>query len=145
EALPFRLQLKIRRSEMQVNSPSPVPERAIYGFVLFLAAQLGFFLYLLWAVVPDVWLHWVGLTYWPQKYWALAGPVYLLVCLVVCFVLLFGVNMINTAPLASLHNISDAFSRSQRVDEDHAAVIPRLRDLSISEINQKFYLTQTHS
>ncbi len=40
------------------------------------------------------------------RYWALAAPIYLLVTLSTCLVLLFGVNMMNTAALASVHNIT---------------------------------------
>ena len=80
--------------EMAEHSPSPTPERAIYGFVLYVATYMLFGkkrfinvnttnccidwvtcnnyallgLYISWAYLPESWLTMLGITYLPQRF-----------------------------------------------------------------------------
>ncbi|XP_064611590.1 phosphatidylinositol N-acetylglucosaminyltransferase subunit P-like [Liolophura sinensis] len=91
---------------MPEHSPSPTPERAIYGFVLYLGAYLGLVVYLVWAYLPDSWLHAVGLTYWPQKYWGCGCAIYCCVLILLVYIPLPGGNLLSTPDLTSSNSFT---------------------------------------
>ncbi|XP_059154198.1 phosphatidylinositol N-acetylglucosaminyltransferase subunit P-like [Physella acuta] len=124
----------------QEHSPSPTPQRAIYGFVLYLSSIIGLGLYIVWAYIPDYWLHSVGLTYWPQKYWAVSLPVYLCVAIILSYIAYTGLILIKTPALDDVRTITDRRALYADNEHSHPEAIPPLRDLDISTVNALLYL-----
>ena len=56
-----------------------VPTYEYYGFALYLASSLFFLMYTLWAYLPSPFLHQLGIYYYPNRWWALAIPCWLVV------------------------------------------------------------------
>ncbi|KAL4233399.1 phosphatidylinositol N-acetylglucosaminyltransferase gpi19 [Mactra antiquata] len=123
-----------------MSSPSPTPVRAIYGFVLYLAAYVFFVVYVVWAYIPDAWLDAIGLSYWPQKYWAVAVPCYICVLWVLAYPAWFGYIHIITARLDSIDLITDEFAPLHQEDTKQTGTTPPLSDISISVVNRRLYL-----
>lgn len=121
---------------MPEHSPSPTPERAIYGFVLYLLSYILFFMYVIWAYVPDEWLHAIGLTYLPQKYWAIALPTFACVTFLLAYPFYMGIILIQTPSLDSTKIMTDSYSRPRPTDDIPEDAIPPLYDLTLNEVNQ---------
>lgn len=123
-----------------MSSPSPTPVRAIYGFVLYLAAYIAFVVYVIWAYLPDTWLEAIGLSYFPQKYWALAVPCYLCVLWVLAFPAWLGYIHLCTPALDSTDLIVDDYSPTLSKKELAEEYSQQLADIPISEVNRQLYL-----
>ena len=93
------------------HSPAATPSRAVYGFFLFLFSNFCLLVYLVWAVLPDPVLEQLGLDFFPQKYWAVAGPIF--------FSLLFFVFVVLIYPLLGLVAAGpDTFKDKHSVSQD---------------------------
>jgi len=124
---------------MAEPSPSPSPERAGYGFVLYLSSWVCLALYLVWAYIPDKWLNDIGLTYWPQKYWAIAGPTYLCVAFVFVVIFYLAINLTITPALCSWHTVTDEYAKLSKSDDLPEGAIHPIGDISITEVNNILY------
>lgn len=95
---------------MAEHTPVPTPHRAVYGFALFLFFKTLFILYLFWAFVPEnIIEEKLGLTYLPDKYFALYIPI-----LVLCALTIFGFFIYPSWNLSMQDNVNDIHTIQDR-------------------------------
>ncbi|KAJ4397622.1 hypothetical protein N0V93_001855 [Gnomoniopsis smithogilvyi] len=99
----------LNSSAEPVPRASPkVPTYEYYGFVLYLFSSCCFLIYLLWSYLPSPFLHALGIHYYPDRWWSLATPAFIVVLLVYIYVALALYNTeYLTVPLNSLETIVD--------------------------------------
>ena len=76
-----------------------------YGFVGWVATYVAYGCFMAWAFLPNAALEQAGVTYYPNKYWALALPAYLAVLLFCVVIGYISINLLNTAPLDSFDTL----------------------------------------
>ncbi|KEY65107.1 hypothetical protein S7711_04197 [Stachybotrys chartarum IBT 7711] len=94
-----------------------VPTYEYYGFVLYLFSSLTFLTYLLWSYLPSPFLHALGIDYYPDRWWALAIPAFLVMTLCYIYVALAAYNTeMLTLPAASVETIVDGAGKLAVID-----------------------------
>ncbi|PMD38597.1 PIG-P-domain-containing protein [Hyaloscypha variabilis F] len=94
-----------------------VPTYEYYGFVLYLFSSLTFLMYLLWSYLPSPFLHALGIYYYPNRWWSLAVPSFLVMLLVYIYVALASYNTgYLTLPLNSIETIIDDAANMATID-----------------------------
>lgn len=105
---------------MAEPTPSPTPNRAVYGFAWFSAFKTLFVLYVAWALVPEFILQdWLHLTYLPDKYFALFLPILVLCALTVFAFLIYPPwNLSMQDDVNDVHTLRDkhVIVRCQYID-----------------------------
>jgi phosphatidylinositol glycan class P protein len=76
-------------------------------------------MYLLWAYLPSPFLHQLGIHYYPNRWWALAAPAWIVVLLIYIYVALASYNTGHlTLPMSSIENIVDDAAQIAIIDKD---------------------------
>ncbi|KAL0464303.1 UNVERIFIED_CONTAM: Phosphatidylinositol N-acetylglucosaminyltransferase subunit P [Sesamum latifolium] len=112
----------------------------VYGFVGSITTVVSTVIFIIWAYVPDRWLHSIGIYYYPSRYWALAVPTFFSVTVVLAIGFYIGVNFMATPPPTSLNSMFDEFSREPlsgipSTDDDEQPIEP-ISDIDITQINE---------
>ncbi|KAF2012705.1 PIG-P-domain-containing protein [Aaosphaeria arxii CBS 175.79] len=109
---------KSARHAPAVPRASPkVPTYEYYGFAVYLASSAAFLLYIVWAYVPSPLLHQMGIHYYPNRWWALAVPCWLVVLVIYIYAALASYNTrYLTSPLTSCENLVDECAQIAIVD-----------------------------
>ncbi|KAI9481493.1 MAG: PIG-P-domain-containing protein [Benjaminiella poitrasii] len=138
----FQLPRAERAPPVAITNKTPAYE--YYGFVMYLSSFVAFVIYLIWSYVPDEILHRLGITYYPNRYWALAIPVWLMTFVWFIFFSFMAINLMNTAPFDSISCITDEHANLMSLDNEldvnqPSDWIPELQDIPISLVNKFLY------
>ncbi|QRV76403.1 phosphatidylinositol N-acetylglucosaminyltransferase subunit P [Ceratobasidium sp. AG-Ba] len=119
-----------------------------YGFVAWLATAILWFIYLLWALLPDKAIRAVGITWYPSREWALLIPSYAVFLALLTYFTYFALAIYATPSYSELKTLTDRHSHP-RVDmfqtglstTSHFAEepVPQAHDLPIGFVNQVLY------
>ncbi|GAA5913197.1 hypothetical protein JCM5296_005229 [Sporobolomyces johnsonii] len=77
----------------------PAPTVESQGFVLYIGSLVAYVVFLVWALVPEKWLEWIGVEWYPMREWALLVPSWIVMLVVYIYAGYFFLNMSNTPPL----------------------------------------------
>ncbi|XP_047314407.1 phosphatidylinositol N-acetylglucosaminyltransferase subunit P-like [Impatiens glandulifera] len=133
-----------RTSSIAVSGKDGPKPSEVYGFVGTISTVVATVIFLIWAYLPENWLHFVGIFYYPNRYWALVVPTYTMVTVTLAIVFYIGLNFMATFPPTSLTTIFDDYSRdalnsSDLSMEDDEWPIEPISDIGIHLINDLIF------
>jgi phosphatidylinositol glycan class P protein len=101
-----------------------VPTYEYYGFALYLGSSAAFLMYILWAYVPAPMLHQMGIYYYPNRWWALAIPCWLVMLIIYIYVALASYNtQYLTLRLNSIENLVDECAQVAVIDRKTGTIV----------------------
>ncbi|SJL12931.1 uncharacterized protein ARMOST_16365 [Armillaria ostoyae] len=112
---------------------SRAPE--FYGFVAWTSTSLLFVVYLLWAVLPDEYIEWLGVTWYPNRR-RMGGPspAYSVVVLLLAYFVYFALAIYGAPSLSDTCTFTDSRSHYLPVREGKQGYTSFARPDAVSEL-----------
>ncbi|KAI0828685.1 PIG-P-domain-containing protein [Trametes gibbosa] len=124
------------------ESRSRAPE--FYGFVAWASTYLLFVLYLLWALLPDRAILALGVSWYPNREWALLVPAHGMVAVLFTYLAYFALALARTPAFDDMSTVTDskahiAASAAPYRAQACAGAIPEMRDIPLGLVNRVLY------
>lgn len=146
----------MRLAPMETTSPvAPFPpeppdehrSRApeFYGFVAWTSTSVVFVLYVLWALLPDEYIVWLGVEWYPSREWTLLLPAYSIVVVLLTYFVYFAIAIACTPAFSDPSTFIDtkahlpALDANQHFKHADPDAIPELYDIPIGIVNRVVY------
>ncbi|TFK72475.1 PIG-P-domain-containing protein [Pluteus cervinus] len=134
-------------SPVSAYPPIPSPEyrsRApeFYGFVAWTSTSLLFILYVLWALLPDEYIIWLGVHWYPNREWAILIPAWATALAMFTYTTYSSMAIAATPSFSEMNSVTDnkgsfpSDSTSPYVLAAQPNAIPELYDIPIGLVNQ---------
>lgn len=89
-----------------------------------MGSSAAFLMYILWAYVPAPLLHQMGIHYYPNRWWALAVPCWLVALVMYIYVALASYNTkYLTLPMNSIENVVDECAQVAVIDAETGEIV----------------------
>ncbi|KAG6917115.1 hypothetical protein DXG01_003781 [Tephrocybe rancida] len=121
---------------------SRVPE--FYGFVAWTSTSLAFVIYVLWALVPDEYIQWIGIDWYPSREWAVLLPAWSIVVVITTYVVYSSMAIAATPSFSDMSSITDNRAIFPIDPNDNTPYLsisktPVLYDIPIGMVNRVLY------
>ncbi|KAH7923452.1 PIG-P-domain-containing protein [Leucogyrophana mollusca] len=129
---------------------SRAPE--FYGFVSWTSTTLLFVFFLLWALLPDEFIVWIGVEWYPSREWALLLPAYSIVLVLLTYFVYFSMAIARTPSFSDISSFVDSRAHlpasgapNPYLKYANPDAIPELYDIPIGIVNRVMYGPQNRT
>jgi len=113
-----------------------------YGFVAWSSTYLLSLLFILWSFLPDEWIVWSGVTWYPNREWALLFPAWSMVLVLLTYFTYFSLALFATPAFSDISTITDSKGRlldPATFDFTDQATATEMYDIPITLVNHALY------